>query len=81
MFSKSLSLVAAAAHARAELVALREDQQRREDRLAERETRLDGEQASVLWRTAADLGLPVTVILYRRNNAAGLAALLGVASC
>jgi L-fuconolactonase len=40
---------------------------------------LDSEQALLLWRAAADLGLPVTVILYRRNNEAGRAALLGVA--
>jgi L-fuconolactonase len=32
-----------------------------------------------LWRAAVDLALPVTVILYRMNNAAGRAALLGVA--
>jgi predicted TIM-barrel fold metal-dependent hydrolase len=40
---------------------------------------LAGEQAIALWQAAADLALPVTVIIYRRNNAAGLAALLGVA--
>ncbi len=40
---------------------------------------LDSEQALMLWRMAADLGLPVTVILYRRNNEAGRAALLRVA--
>lgn len=40
---------------------------------------LDGEAALGLWRAAADLALPVTVILYRRNNAAGRAALLGIA--
>lgn len=40
---------------------------------------LDSDAALGLWRAAADLGLPVTVILYRRNNEAGLAALLGVA--
>ena len=40
---------------------------------------LDSEEALGLWRAAAELGLPVTVILYRRNNEAGLAALLGIA--
>jgi len=40
---------------------------------------LDGDQAQELWRTAADLALPVTVILYRMNNEAGRAALLGIA--
>jgi L-fuconolactonase len=40
---------------------------------------LASEEALGLWRAAADLSLPVTVILYRRNNEAGLAALLGVA--
>jgi len=40
---------------------------------------LDGEEALGLWRAAAGLVLPVTVILYRRNNEAGRAALLGVA--
>ena len=40
---------------------------------------LDGADALGLWRAAADLGLPVTVILYRRNNTAGRAALLGIA--
>jgi L-fuconolactonase len=40
---------------------------------------LDSEQALLLWRAASDLGLPVTVILYRRNNEAGRAALLGIA--
>jgi predicted TIM-barrel fold metal-dependent hydrolase len=40
---------------------------------------LDSDEALGLWRTAADLGLPVTVIIYRRNNAAGRAALLGIA--
>ncbi len=38
---------------------------------------LDSGQSLQLWRAAADLGLPVTVILYRRNNEAGRAALLG----
>lgn len=40
---------------------------------------LDSGQSLQLWTTAADLALPVTVILYRRNNEAGRAALLGVA--
>jgi L-fuconolactonase len=40
---------------------------------------LDSIEALGLWRTAADLALPVTVILYRKNNAAGLKALLGIA--
>jgi L-fuconolactonase len=40
---------------------------------------LDSEEALGLWRAASDLALPVTVILYRRNNEAGLAALLGIA--
>jgi len=40
---------------------------------------LAGEEALALWGAAADLCLPVTVILYRRNNEAGLAALLDVA--
>jgi L-fuconolactonase len=40
---------------------------------------LDGGEALDLWRAAADLGLPVTVIIYRRNNEAGRAALLGIA--
>ncbi len=40
---------------------------------------LDSTDALALWRTAADLDLPVTVILYRRNNEAGRAALLGIA--
>lgn len=40
---------------------------------------LDSEQALLLWRAASDLGLPVTVILYRKNNEAGRAALLGIA--
>jgi L-fuconolactonase len=40
---------------------------------------LDSEQAMLLWQAASDLGLPVTVILYRRNNEAGRAALLRVA--
>jgi predicted TIM-barrel fold metal-dependent hydrolase len=40
---------------------------------------LDGAEALGLWRAASDLALPVTVILYRRNNEAGRAALLGIA--
>jgi L-fuconolactonase len=40
---------------------------------------LDSDDALGLWRAAADLALPVTVILYRKNNAAGLAALHGIA--
>lgn len=40
---------------------------------------LDSDEALNLWRAAADLGLPVTVIIYRRNNEAGRAALLGIA--
>lgn len=40
---------------------------------------LDSEDALNLWQAAADLALPVTVILYRRNNEAGRAALLGIA--
>ncbi len=40
---------------------------------------LDSDEALGLWRTASDLALPVTVILYRRNNEAGRAALLGIA--
>ena len=40
---------------------------------------LDGAEALGLWRSASALALPVTVILYRRNNEAGLAALLGIA--
>jgi predicted TIM-barrel fold metal-dependent hydrolase len=48
--------------------------------LSEHETDwLAGDEALGLWRAAADLGLPVTVILYRRNNEAGRAALLGIA--
>lgn len=42
-------------------------------------TWLDSEESLRLWGAAADLGLPVTVILYRRNNEAGRAALLGIA--
>ncbi len=47
--------------------------------LTEKDTAwLDSDEALGLWRSAAELGLPVTVIMYRRNNEAGLAALLGV---
>ncbi len=48
--------------------------------LTEKDTAwLDSEESLRLWRAAADLALPVTVILYRRNNEAGRAALLGIA--
>jgi predicted TIM-barrel fold metal-dependent hydrolase len=48
--------------------------------LTEKDTAwLDSEAALGLWRAASQLGLPVTVILYRKNNEAGLAALLGIA--
>src|SRR5690349_19004400 len=48
--------------------------------LTEKDTAwLDSEEALVLWKTASELALPVTVILYRRNNEAGRAALLAVA--
>jgi L-fuconolactonase len=48
--------------------------------LTERDTAwLDSEEALGLWRAAAELALPVTVILYRRNNEAGRSALLGIA--
>jgi L-fuconolactonase len=48
--------------------------------LTEKDTAwLDSEDALGLWRAAAELALPITVILYRRNNEAGLAALLGIA--
>ncbi|MGH8261665.1 MAG: amidohydrolase family protein [Steroidobacteraceae bacterium] len=48
--------------------------------LTEKDTEwLDSREALGLWRAAADLALPVTVILYRRNNEAGRAALLGLA--
>ena len=48
--------------------------------LTEKDTSwLDSDESLGLWRAASDLALPVTVILYRRNNEAGLAALLGVA--
>ena len=40
---------------------------------------LCGQAALNLWRTAAELNLPVTVILYRMNNAAGLAGLSDIA--
>ncbi len=48
--------------------------------LTEKDTAwLDSEEALRLWGAASDLSLPVTVILYRRNNEAGRAALLGIA--
>jgi predicted TIM-barrel fold metal-dependent hydrolase len=48
--------------------------------LTEKDTAwLDGDDALGLWRAASELALPVTVILYRRNNEAGRAALLGLA--
>ena len=48
--------------------------------LTEKDTAwLDSEEALGLWRAAAELALPVTIILYRRNNEAGRAALLGIA--
>jgi len=48
--------------------------------LTEKDTAwLDSDEALGLWRAASDLARPVTVILYRRNNEAGLAALLRVA--
>ena len=48
--------------------------------LTEKDTAwLDSEDALGLWRAASELALPVTVILYRRNNEAGRAALLGIA--
>jgi L-fuconolactonase len=48
--------------------------------LTEKDTAwLDSEDALGLWQAASELALPVTVILYRKNNEAGLAALLGVA--
>ncbi|MEJ0035865.1 MAG: amidohydrolase family protein [Gammaproteobacteria bacterium] len=48
--------------------------------LTEKDTAwLDSEDALGLWRAASDLALPVTIILFRKNNEAGLAALLGVA--
>ncbi len=48
--------------------------------LTEKDTAwLDSEDALALWRAASELALPVTVILYRRNNEAGRAALLGIA--
>lgn len=40
---------------------------------------LDGGQALAYWECAADLGLPVAVILYRLNNERGREAMLGVA--
>jgi predicted TIM-barrel fold metal-dependent hydrolase len=48
--------------------------------LTEKDTAwLDSEEAQGLWRAASELALPVTVILYRKNNEAGRAALLGIA--
>jgi L-fuconolactonase len=48
--------------------------------LTEKDTSwLDSDESLRLWGAAADLALPVTVILYRRNNEAGRAALLGIA--
>jgi L-fuconolactonase len=48
--------------------------------LTEKDTAwLDSEQALALWMAASELALPVTIIVYRRNNEAGRAALLGVA--
>jgi L-fuconolactonase len=48
--------------------------------LTEKDTAwLDSDDAQGLWRAASDLALPVTVILYRKNNEAGRAALLGIA--
>jgi predicted TIM-barrel fold metal-dependent hydrolase len=40
---------------------------------------LAGDEALGLWRAAAELGLPVSVILYRLNNEAGRAALRNIA--
>ncbi len=40
---------------------------------------LGGEDALKLWQAAADLALPVTVIVYRCNNEAALPVLLGIA--
>jgi len=40
---------------------------------------LENDEALALWGAAADLALPVTVILYRRNNEAGRAAMLRIA--
>ncbi|HEY6817603.1 MAG TPA: amidohydrolase family protein [Croceibacterium sp.] len=40
---------------------------------------LASDQALALWAAAADHGLPVAVILYRLNSAAGLAAMRGIA--
>lgn len=48
--------------------------------LTEKDTAwLDSDVALGLWRAASELALPVTIILYRRNNEAGRAALLGIA--
>lgn len=40
---------------------------------------LDSPQTHELWSAAQDLGLPVAVIIYRLNNAAGLAAMARIA--
>ena len=48
--------------------------------LTEKDTAwLDSEDALGLWQAASELALPVTIILYRKNNEAGRAALLGIA--
>ena len=48
--------------------------------LTEKDTAwLDSEDALGLWQAASELALPVTVILYRKNNEAGRTALLGIA--
>ena len=48
--------------------------------LTEKDTAwLDSEDALRLWQAASELALPVTIILYRKNNEAGRAALLGIA--
>ena len=48
--------------------------------LTEKDTAwLDSDEALGLWQAAAELALPVTVILYRKNNEAGRAALLRIA--
>lgn len=49
-------------------------------RLTERDTDwLDSPEALELWKVAQDHGLPVAVILYRRNNEAGRVALARIA--
>jgi predicted TIM-barrel fold metal-dependent hydrolase len=49
-------------------------------RLSEHDTDwLASSQALALWEAAEECGLPVAVILYRRNNSAGRAALLNIA--